>query len=143
ACALPISGGLRVTTTIVEQHQEAAVEAVEAFTPTGENADDITTALTAVRPGDGAITAMYGGEDYQQTQLNAATDAQVQAGSLFKPVTLAAAVGEGISTNTELAGPSPSTAPTSSATRRAVRSRPWRRPWPWACLRTPPAWVRT
>ncbi|MGC5585588.1 transglycosylase domain-containing protein [Ornithinimicrobium sp. W1665] len=103
------SGGLRVTTTIVEQHQDAAIEAVDAFAPTGENAEDITTALTAVRPGDGAITAMYGGEDYQQTQLNAATDAQVQAGSLFKPITLAAAVGEGISTNTELPGPSPMT----------------------------------
>ncbi len=103
------TGGLRVTTTIVEKHQDAAVEAVEAFRPTGEGAEDITTALTAVRPGDGAITAMYGGEDYQQTQLNAATSARVQAGSLFKPVTLLAAVADGVDTTTTFEGPSPMT----------------------------------
>ncbi len=103
------TGGLRVTTTIVEKHQEAATAAVEAFRPTGEGADDITTALTAVRPGDGAVTAMYGGADYQATQLNAATAARVQAGSLFKPVTLTAAVAEGVDTLTELPGPSPMT----------------------------------
>lgn len=103
------TGGLRVTTTIVEKHQDAAVAAVEAFRPTGEGADDITTALTAVRPGDGAITAMYGGADYQETQLNAATAARVQAGSLFKPITLAAAVADGVDTMTTFEGPSPMT----------------------------------
>ncbi|MFK5634315.1 transglycosylase domain-containing protein [Ornithinimicrobium sp. LYQ103] len=103
------SGGLRVTTTIDRDHQEAAKAAVEQFRPTGEGTDDITVALTAVRPGDGAITAMYGGEDYQQTQLNAATDARVRAGSLFKPITLTAAVTEGISTESVMAGPSPMT----------------------------------
>ncbi|ANS79287.1 Multimodular transpeptidase-transglycosylase [Serinicoccus hydrothermalis] len=102
-------GGLRVTTTIVQEHQEAALEAVELYRPTGEGTDDITVALTSVRPGDGAITAMYGGEDYQQTQLNAATDAQVQAGSLFKPVTLLAAVEEGVDTLQTFAGPTPMT----------------------------------
>ncbi|WP_145968832.1 transglycosylase domain-containing protein [Ornithinimicrobium sufpigmenti] len=102
-------GGLRITTTIVQQHQEAAEDAVEAFRPTGSGADDITTALTSVRPGDGAITAMYGGEDYQQTQLNAVTDARVQAGSLFKPITLAAAVAEGVDTLQPYPGPSPMT----------------------------------
>ncbi len=103
------TGGLRVTTTIVKKHQDAAKEAVEAYRPTGEGTDDITTALTAIRPGDGAITAMYGGENYQRTQLNAATAARVQAGSLFKPITLAAAVADGIDTLTQLPGPSPMT----------------------------------
>ncbi|GGK73616.1 transglycosylase domain-containing protein [Ornithinimicrobium pekingense] len=103
------TGGLRVTTTIVEKHQDAAKEAVEAYRPTGEGTDDITTALTAIRPDDGAITAMYGGADYQETQLNAATAARVQAGSLFKPITLTAAVADGIDTLTELPGPSPMT----------------------------------
>lgn len=103
------TGGLRVTTTIEKKHQDAAKEAVEAFRPTGEGTDDITTALTAVRPGDGAITAMYGGADYQETQLNAATAARVQAGSLFKPITLVAAVADDINTLTELPGPSPMT----------------------------------
>ncbi|AXH96762.1 transglycosylase domain-containing protein [Ornithinimicrobium avium] len=103
------TGGLRVTTTIVKKHQDAAKKAVKAFRPTGEGTGDITTALTAVRPGDGAITAMYGGEDYQQTQLNAATSARVQAGSLFKPITLTAAVADGVDTLTTFEGPSPMT----------------------------------
>ncbi|RIK12343.1 MAG: penicillin-binding protein [Acidobacteria bacterium] len=103
------TGGLRVTTTIVKKHQDAAEEAVKAYRPTGEGTDDITTALTAVRPGDGAITAMYGGDDYQKTQLNAATSARVQAGSLFKPVTLVAAVADGVDTMSTFDGPSPMT----------------------------------
>ncbi|GAA4875967.1 transglycosylase domain-containing protein [Serinicoccus chungangensis] len=102
-------GGLRVTTTIVERHQQAAEEAVDLYRPTGQGTDDITVALTAVRPGDGAITAMYGGDDYQETQLNAATDARVQAGSLFKPVTLVAAVEDGVDTLQTFEGPTPMT----------------------------------
>ncbi len=102
-------GGLRVTTTIVQQHQRAAGEAVELYRPTGEGTDDITVALTSVRPGDGAITAMYGGDDYQQTQLNSATEARVQAGSLFKPITLLAAVEEGVDTLQTYEGPTPMT----------------------------------
>ena len=103
------SGGLRVTTTIVKKHQDAAKAAVKEFLPTGEGTDDLSAGLTAVRPDDGAITAMYGGADYQKTQLNAATDARVQAGSLFKPITLVAAVADGVSTLTTFPGPSPMT----------------------------------
>src|SRR5699024_5117515 len=79
------------------------------FRPTGAGTDDITVALTSVRPGDGAITAMYGGDDYQETQLNSVTDARVQAGSLFKPVTLTAAVADGVDTLQPFEGPSPMT----------------------------------
>ncbi|MFX0539011.1 transglycosylase domain-containing protein [Ornithinimicrobium sp. Y1847] len=103
------SGGLRVTTTIDKQHQDAAKAAVEQFRPTGTGTDDISLGLTAVRPGDGAITAMYGGDDYQQTQLNSVTDTRVQAGSLFKPITLAAAVADGVDTLNTFPGPSPMT----------------------------------
>ncbi|MFK5688199.1 transglycosylase domain-containing protein [Ornithinimicrobium sp. LYQ92] len=102
-------GGLRVTTTIEQQHQQAAETAVESYRPTGEGTDDITVALTAVRPGDGAITAMYGGDDYQETQLNSATDARVQAGSLFKPISLLAAVQDGVDTLQTYPGPTPMT----------------------------------
>ena len=50
---------------------------------------------------------MYGGEDYSQRQLNNATDARLQAGSLFKVYALLAAVDDGISTLTRFPGPSP------------------------------------
>src|SRR5690606_29713851 len=100
-------GGLRITTTIEKKHQDAAVAAVAEGVPTGENTEDLQVGLVAVRPGDGAITAMYGGEDYSQRQLNNATDARLQAGSLFKVYALLAAVDDGISTLTRFPGPSP------------------------------------
>src|SRR5690606_20155015 len=98
-------GGLRIVTTIEQPHQEAAVAAVEGQLP--EEPDDLKVGLVATRPGDGAITAMYGGADYSQEQLNTVTDAHLQAGSLFKIFTLIAAVQDGISTESEFAGPSP------------------------------------
>ena len=51
--------------------------------------------LTAIKPGDGAVVAMYGGKDYPKTQLNSATDAKMQAGSTFKPFGLIAALEQG------------------------------------------------
>ena len=100
-------GGLRITSTIIEQHQEAAEDAVEEYKPDDEDAEDLKVGLVSVRPGDGAITAMYGGEDYQTEQLNIATDARLQAGSLFKVFTLIAALQDNVSTLATYAGPSP------------------------------------
>ncbi|MCE0487001.1 transglycosylase domain-containing protein [Ornithinimicrobium sediminis] len=100
-------GGLRITSTVVEQHQEAAEEAVEAYKPEDEDAEDLKVGLVSVTPGDGAVTAMYGGEDYQSEQLNIATDARLQAGSLFKIFTLIAALQDDVSTRATYAGPSP------------------------------------
>lgn len=97
--------GLRIVTTIEQQHQEAAVQAVRDNLP--EEPDDLHVGLVATRPGDGAITAMYGGADYGEQQLNTVTDAHLQAGSLFKVFTLIAAVQDGISTESVFAGPSP------------------------------------
>ncbi|MCK0113497.1 penicillin-binding protein [Ornithinimicrobium sp. F0845] len=98
-------GGLRIVTTIDEQHQDAAEAAVADNLP--EEPDDLKVGLVATRPGDGAITAMYGGADYSEEQLNSTTDAHLQAGSLFKIFTLIAAVQDGISTESVFAGPSP------------------------------------
>ncbi|MDQ3526337.1 MAG: penicillin-binding protein [Actinomycetota bacterium] len=100
-------GGLRIVTTIEQQHQQAAEAAVETIMPTSADADDLRVGLVAVRPDDGAITAMYGGEDYAERQLNNATDARLQSGSLFKVFALIAALEQGISTRTEYSGPSP------------------------------------
>ncbi|USQ80071.1 penicillin-binding protein [Ornithinimicrobium faecis] len=97
--------GLRIVTTIDQQHQEAAESAVNDNLP--QEPDDLQVGLVATRPGDGAITAMYGGADYSQQQLNTATDAHLQAGSLFKVFTLIAAVQDGISTESVFPGPSP------------------------------------
>ena len=78
-------GGLRITTTIDKPAQDAAVQAVQDNMPTGPGTSTLQTGLVAIKPGDGAIVAMYGGKDYSKIQLSSATGATMQAGSTFKP----------------------------------------------------------
>ncbi|MEO9152384.1 MAG: transglycosylase domain-containing protein, partial [Lapillicoccus sp.] len=82
-------GGLRITTTINKAAQDAAVAAVAKDLPA--TATDVYAGLAAVKPGDGAIVALYGGADYQKRQISSATGAIMQAGSTFKPFALIAA----------------------------------------------------
>ncbi len=99
-------GGLRITTTINKKAQDAAVASMDKnFPKTG--ATDVYAGLVAVRPGDGAVVAMYGGADYQKRQFSAATDAKIPAGSTFKPFALIAALQQGISTKSTIDGSSP------------------------------------
>jgi len=101
-------GGLRVMTTLNKKAQESAVLAVEKEGPK-EAPDDLHIGLAAVRPGTGAILAMYGGKDYVERQLNNATQGITQAGSSFKPFALIAALEAGISIDTVWDGRSPQT----------------------------------
>ena len=101
-------GGLRVTTTLNKKAQEAAVLAVAKEAPK-DAPDDLYIGLAAVRPGTGAILAMYGGRDYVERQLNNATQGITQAGSSFKPFALIAALEAGISLDTVWNGKSPQT----------------------------------
>ena len=96
-------GGLRVTTTIDKKAQDAAVAAMAKDLPPG----GVRGGLVAVRPGDGAVVALYGGADYAKSQLSSATQAILQAGSNFKPFAVLAAVRDGISTRTKYDGNSP------------------------------------
>jgi len=54
-------------------------------------------ALVAIDPRTGDVLAMVGGRDYGQSQLNRATDARRQPGSVFKPFVYAAALESGMS----------------------------------------------
>ena len=99
-------GGLKVTTTLNKKAQEAAVIAVATQGPK-KAPDDLHIGLAAVRPGSGAILAMYGGPDYVERQLNNATQGITQAGSSFKPFALIAALEAGISLETVWNGKSP------------------------------------
>ena len=54
-------------------------------------------ALVALDPRTGKVLAMLGGRDYAQSQMNRATDAQRQPGSVFKPFVYAAALEVGMS----------------------------------------------
>jgi penicillin-binding protein 1B len=54
-------------------------------------------ALVAIDPRTGDILAMVGGKDYAKSQLNRATDARRQPGSVFKPFVYATALESGVS----------------------------------------------
>jgi membrane peptidoglycan carboxypeptidase len=86
-------GGLQIVSTIDKARQDAAVAAVNDVMPA--DAPDLKVGLASVVPGDGAVTALYGGADYATVQFNSATDAKMQAGSTFKPFTLIAALKSG------------------------------------------------
>ncbi|GMA41836.1 carboxypeptidase [Mobilicoccus caccae] len=96
-------GGLRITTTIDKDKQTSAIKAVENNLPTSK----VRTGLVSLKPGDGAILALYGGANFRDQPYNAATQAQLQGGSTFKVFTLVAALEKGISTRTSFDASSP------------------------------------
>jgi membrane peptidoglycan carboxypeptidase len=104
-------GGLRIVTTINKKAQESAVRAVNENMPSSSlkqtDAKALHVGLTAIRPNDGAIVAMYGGKDFGVVQYNSSTDAILQAGSTFKAFGMLAAGQKDISTKTTFKGYSP------------------------------------
>jgi penicillin-binding protein 1A len=93
-------GGLNVQTTIDLRLQMVARQAIQSVLkePNGPSA-----ALVAVRPSTGEILAMYGGDNFRQSQFNLAVQGERQPGSSFKPFVLATALKEGISPATTFA----------------------------------------
>jgi penicillin-binding protein 1A len=90
-------GGLNVQTTIDLHLQKVARKAIESVLtdPNGPSA-----ALVAIRPRTGEVLAMYGGNNFRESQFNLAVQGERQAGSAFKPFVLATALREGISPST-------------------------------------------
>jgi len=102
-------GGLQVTTTLDSEMQRYAEEAVANRLDTP---GDPAAALVAIDPRDGAVRAMYGGANFNVSKVNLATGdggSGRQAGSAFKPFTLAAAMEQGYSLDSRWYGPSPIT----------------------------------
>jgi membrane peptidoglycan carboxypeptidase len=97
-------GGLKVITTFQRKAQRSAVLAVQRERPKTQ-AKGVHIGLSAVRPGDGAVVAMYGGAN--AGGHNEATQARVQPGSAFKPFALTAALQDDISLKSRFAGNSP------------------------------------
>ncbi len=92
-------GGLNVQTTIDLRLQKLARKAIESVLtdPNGPSA-----ALVAIRPRTGEVLAMYGGNNFHESQFNLAVQGERQAGSAFKPFVLATALQQGISPSTVL-----------------------------------------
>lgn len=95
-----VDGGdtdLIITTTLdplLQALAEAKVE--EVLNDMGDKANVSQMALVSMT-NDGAIRAMIGGANYQQSQFNRATQAQRQTGSTFKAIVFLAALETGMS----------------------------------------------
>jgi penicillin-binding protein 1A len=87
---------LLVMTTLDPRLQRMAEQAVEAgLARDGERLEVEQAALVAMAP-DGAIRAMVGGRNYQDSQFNRATQAIRQPGSAFKLFVYLAALESGV-----------------------------------------------
>ncbi len=97
---------LRVYTTLdldLQQMAEAAVKRqLERLEKVYKGKATPQAALVALDPQTGHVLAMVGGDSYARTQLNRATDARRQPGSVFKPLVYAAALEGGLSPATML-----------------------------------------
>jgi penicillin-binding protein 1B len=91
----------RVYTTLDLDLQRVAEEAVgrqvERLEKVFKGKRRPQAAMVALDPKTGHVLAMVGGTSYAESQLNRATDARRQPGSVFKPVVYAAALESGIS----------------------------------------------
>lgn len=90
--------GLRIYTTIDTRLQEVAHDAlIEGIRATEEKNkyEGLQGAVLALDPHTGAVLAMVGGTDFEQSQFNRALQARRQPGSAFKPIVYAAALSEG------------------------------------------------
>ncbi len=87
-------GGMRVRTTIDLGLQKLARTAIAKWLP---DPNGPQAALAAIDPKTGAVLAMFGGNNFHQSQFNLAVQGERQPGSSFKPFVLATALREGIS----------------------------------------------
>jgi membrane peptidoglycan carboxypeptidase len=97
-------GGLKIVTTFNYKKQMEAIAAIKAHRPDGHK--ELHQSLVSIKPGDGAVEAMYAGRDYLKNQINWATSG-TQPGSSFKPFAVVAALENGYSLKTKLNGSSP------------------------------------
>jgi penicillin-binding protein 1B len=97
----PDERGLRVYTTIDLELQQLAETAIkrqlERLDKVYKGKATPQAALVALDPRTGEVLAMVGGRDYAESQLNRATDARRQPGSVFKPIVYTAALESGLS----------------------------------------------
>ncbi len=88
-------GGLSVHTTLDPRAQELAQASIDSIVPSDPRG--FTASLVSVEPATGAVRALVGGPNFQDTKFNLATDGQGrQVGSAFKVFTLMAALESGI-----------------------------------------------
>ncbi|MBD3882981.1 penicillin-binding protein 1A [Phormidium tenue FACHB-886] len=92
------AGGLTVETTLNLKWQQHAQEVVkDAIANYGPGEAFEQAALVSIDPRNGEIKALVGGDDFEKSQFNRATQAQRQPGSTFKAFVYSAAIAAGFS----------------------------------------------
>jgi penicillin-binding protein 1B len=133
---------LRIYTTIDMDLQRAAyaalvkqLAALDKVQAKRFPAGTLQAALVAMKADTGEIVAMVGGRDYEKSQLNRATDAMRQPGSVFKPFVYATALNTAYDPSRASSPPRPPTRtsrrpspPAISSTRPATSATPSRTP---------------
>ncbi|HKG35196.1 MAG TPA: transglycosylase domain-containing protein [Solirubrobacterales bacterium] len=89
-------GGLKVTTTLDLELQQAAEDAVYSYL----GGIGPTAAVVVIDNETGGVKAMVGGPDYEESSFNLATQGHRQPGSSIKPFILLTALQQGISPST-------------------------------------------
>lgn len=89
-------GDLVITLTVDKQMQQATADLVRTRIETDGVPADATQAAAVFIRENGAIAAMVGGLDYNESKFNRAVQARRQPGSSFKPFVFAAALQRGI-----------------------------------------------
>lgn len=92
-------GGLKVYTTLDENQQHIAEQALSTVIP--EQAE-IQASLVAMEPKTGEVLALVGGKDYTESPFNRATQAVRQPGSTMKPLLYYSALENGFTPSTTL-----------------------------------------
>ncbi|TKD70588.1 transglycosylase domain-containing protein [Pseudalkalibacillus hwajinpoensis] len=90
-------GGLHVYTTLDTDMQKKADRWVASSIDKDSN---IQAALVAMEPTTGAVKALIGGRDYEESKFNRATMAKRTPGSTFKPLLYYAAIKNGFTPST-------------------------------------------
>ena len=99
------TGALQVHTTLDLSAQEALEAAVAEQLPQQEDRPGVDAGAIAVDPATGAILALYGGRDFEQSQFDLATQARRRPGSTFKPFAFIAALEHDIEASDVYAAP--------------------------------------
>ena len=94
-------GGFTVTAAL----DAAAMGTAQRTLDEAVGRQDVAAATAVVEPGTGHVLALAATRDYTVTQFNIPVQGQLQVGSTFKPITLAAALEEGFSPSTTMTSP--------------------------------------
>jgi 1A family penicillin-binding protein len=96
----PNAEDLTIRTTMNRQMQNIAERVVAKHLAIAGKVKNVHQAALVAMTTDGAILAMVGGRDYNESQFNRATQAQRQPGSLFKLFVYLAAMRKGLTPDT-------------------------------------------